>query len=81
LSLLDPVDFIDGLESIPGLDLNMVEKRCLLAVLTKEEIGNAIVLEEIELIIKNLMEEGKSLSNRSPGKSLRTNSEKVVENY
>ena len=49
-----PEGLIEGIRSIGIDDLTQREIKCLLRVLTKPEIDNAIVLDELLAIMENL---------------------------
>ena len=49
-----PEGLIEGIRSIGIDDLSQKEIKCLLRVLTKPEIDNAIILDELLAIMENL---------------------------
>jgi len=54
LDLLPPSQFLKGLEVDLGItDLTDLEVACLMRVLAKPELGNAIIVNEFALIMEN----------------------------
>jgi hypothetical protein len=52
IGVLAPMDFVEGLMTL-GTEFNEVEVQCLLSILSKPQLENFILLEEIEKIIEN----------------------------
>jgi len=53
LELLSPIGFLEGIKEIGVLDLEEVEVACLMRVLTKPNLENAILLKELMVIMEN----------------------------
>jgi len=53
IELLSPIAFLEGVKEIGLTDLSELEAACLLRVLSKPEIENAIILNELVLIMEN----------------------------
>ena len=53
LELLSPVAFLECCKEIGLKELTELEAACLLRVLTKQELENAIILNELVLIMEN----------------------------
>ena len=54
LELLSPVGFLEGVKEAAGIeDLSEMEAACLLRVLAKPELDNAIILNEFTMIMEN----------------------------
>ena len=53
IELLSPVGFLEGIKDMGVTDLEEVEVACLMRVLTKPELENAILLKELILIMEN----------------------------
>ena len=53
LELLSPVGFLEGVKALGVTDLEEVEVACLMRVLTKADLENAILLRELVVIMDN----------------------------
>jgi hypothetical protein len=53
LELLSPIGFLEGIKDIGITDLEEVEVACLMRVLTKADLENAILLRELIIIMEN----------------------------
>lgn len=53
LELLSPIGFLEGVKEIGVTDLEEVEVACLMRVLTKSDLENAILLRELIVIMEN----------------------------
>lgn len=53
LELLSPIGFLEGIKEIGIMDLEEVEVACLMRVLTKPNLENAILLKELIVIMEN----------------------------
>lgn len=53
LELLSPLSFLEGVKDIGLDDLQEIEAACLMRVLAKLELDNAIILNELTLIMEN----------------------------
>ena len=53
LELLSPLSFLEGVKEIGLDDLQEIEAACLMRVLAKPELENAIILNELVLIMEN----------------------------
>lgn len=53
LELLSPIGFLEGVKELGIADLQEVEAACLMRVLSKQELDNAIILNELVLIMEN----------------------------
>ena len=53
LEMLSPVGFLEGIKDLGVTDLEEVEVACLLRVLTKPNLANAILLQELIVIMEN----------------------------
>jgi hypothetical protein len=53
LELLSPIGFLEGVKEIGVTDLEEVEVACLMRVLTKADLENAILLRELIVIMEN----------------------------
>lgn len=54
LELLSPIGFLEGVKEAAGIeDLTEIEAACLLRVLAKPELENAIILNEFTMIMEN----------------------------
>ena len=54
LELLSPIGFLEGVKEAAGIeDLTEMEAACLLRVLAKPELDNAIILNEFTMIMEN----------------------------
>ena len=54
LELLSPIGFLEGVKEAAGIeDLSEMEAACLLRVLAKPELDNAIILNEFTMIMEN----------------------------
>ena len=65
LELLSPIGFLEGVKEIGVTDLEEVEVACLMRVLTKADLENAILLRELIVIMENFGiqdDEGEELS-------------------
>ena len=51
--MLSPVAFLEGIKELGLSDLSELEAACLLRVLNKPELENAIILNELVLIMEN----------------------------
>jgi hypothetical protein len=52
--LLSPIGFLEGVKEAAGIDdLTEMEAACLLRVLAKPELDNAIILNEFTMIMEN----------------------------
>lgn len=50
---MSPIAFLEGIKDLGMQDLTEMEAACLLRVLTKPELDNAIILNELVLIMEN----------------------------
>jgi hypothetical protein len=50
---MNPIAFLEGVKEVGMVDLTEMEAACLLRVLTKPELDNAIILNELILIMEN----------------------------
>jgi hypothetical protein len=53
LELLSPIGFLEGIKDLEITDLEEVEVACLMRVLTKPNLENAILLNELIVIMEN----------------------------
>ena len=53
LELLSPIGFLEGIKELGILDLQEVDVACLMRVLTKPNLENAILLKELQVIMEN----------------------------
>jgi hypothetical protein len=53
LELLSPIGFLEGVKELGVTDLEEVEVACLMRVLTKADLENAILLRELIVIMEN----------------------------
>ena len=53
LELLSPIGFLEGIKDLGIVDLEEVEVACLMRVLTKPNLENAILLKELTIIMEN----------------------------
>jgi hypothetical protein len=53
IELLTPMAFLEGVKLIGLSDLSQVEAACVLRVLSKPELENAVILNELVLIMEN----------------------------
>lgn len=53
LELLSPIGFLEGVKELGLTDLEEVEVACLMRVLTKADLENAILLRELIVIMDN----------------------------
>lgn len=53
LEMLSPVGFLEGIKELGVTDLEEVEVACLLRVLTKPNLANYILLQELIVIMEN----------------------------
>lgn len=53
LELLSPIGFLEGIKELGVVDLEEVEVACLMRVLTKPNLENAILLKELIVIMEN----------------------------
>ena len=53
LELLNPISFLEGVREAGLEDLQEMEAACLMRVLSKPELDNAIILNELVLIMEN----------------------------
>ena len=53
LELLNPINFLEGVREAGLDDLQEMEAACLMRVLSKPELDNAIILNELVLIMEN----------------------------
>ncbi len=51
--MLTPVGFLEGIKDLGVTDLEEVEVACLMRVLTKPDLENAILLKELQVIMEN----------------------------
>jgi len=50
---LSPIGFLEGIKDLGVTDLEEVEVACLMRVLTKPNLDNAILLKELVVIMEN----------------------------
>lgn len=53
LELLSPIGFLEGVKDLGVTDLEEVEVACLMRVLTKADLENAILVRELIVIMEN----------------------------
>lgn len=53
IELLSPIGFLEGIKDLGITDLEEVEVACLMRVLTKTDLENAILLQELIVIMEN----------------------------
>ena len=53
LELLSPIGFLEGIKDLGITDLEEVEVACLMRVLTKPNLENAILVKELIVIMEN----------------------------
>ena len=53
IELLSPIGFLEGIKELGITDLEEVEVACLMRVLTKPDLDNAILLRELIVIMEN----------------------------
>ena len=53
LELLSPIGFLEGIKELDVVDLEEIEVACLMRVLTKPNLENAILLNELIVIMEN----------------------------
>lgn len=53
LELLSPIGFLEGLKELGITELEEVEVACLMRVLTKPDLENAILVKELQIIMEN----------------------------
>lgn len=51
--MLSPIGFLEGIKDLEITDFNEVEVACLMRVLTKTDLDNAILLQELIVIMEN----------------------------
>lgn len=51
--MLSPIGFLEGIKDLGITDLEEVEVACLMRVLTKPNLENAILLKELIVIMEN----------------------------
>jgi hypothetical protein len=51
--LLSPIGFLEGIKDLGIIDLEEVEVACLMRVLTKPNLENAILVKELVVIMEN----------------------------
>jgi hypothetical protein len=51
--LLSPIGFLEGIKELGVTDLEEVEVACLMRVLTKPNLENAILVKELIVIMEN----------------------------
>ena len=70
LELLSPIGFLEGIKELGVIDLEEVEVACLMRVLTKPNLDNAILVKELVQIMENfgIQEEGGE-GDAPPGKT------------
>jgi hypothetical protein len=50
---LSPIGFLEGIKDLGIIDLEEVEVACLMRVLTKPNLENAILVKELVVIMEN----------------------------
>lgn len=53
IELLSPIGFLEGMKDLGIVELEEVEVACLMRVLTKPDLENAILLNELIIIMEN----------------------------
>jgi hypothetical protein len=53
LELLSPIGFLEGIKELGIVDLEEIEVACLMRVLTKPNLENAILVKELIIIMSN----------------------------
>ena len=53
LELISPIGFLEGIKDLGITDLEEIEVACLMRVLTKPNLENAILLKELMIIMEN----------------------------
>ena len=54
IELLSPIGFLEGIKELGIVDLEEIEVACLMRVLTKPELENAIIMKELIIIMENV---------------------------
>jgi hypothetical protein len=53
IELLSPLGFLEGVKALGISDLEEVDVGCLMRILTKPDLENAILLQELIIIMEN----------------------------
>ena len=53
LELISPIGFLEAIKDLGITDLEEIEVACLMRVLTKPNLENAILLKELAIIMEN----------------------------
>ena len=53
LELISPIGFLEGIKDLGITELEEIEVACLMRVLTKPNLDNAILLKELIIIMEN----------------------------
>jgi hypothetical protein len=53
IELLSPIGFLEGIKDLGITDFEEIQVACLMRVLTKPELENAIMLKELIVIMEN----------------------------
>jgi len=53
LEMISPIGFLEGIKDLSITDLEEIEVACLMRVLTKPNLENAILLKELVIIMEN----------------------------
>lgn len=62
LELISPIGFLEGIKDLGITELEEIEVACLMRVLTKPSLDNAILLKELIIIMENfgIFEDGET---------------------
>lgn len=53
MELLSPIGFLEGVKGLGISDLEEIDVACLMRILTKPDLENAIMLSELIIIMEN----------------------------
>lgn len=53
LELLSPIGFLEGVKALGISDLEEIDVACLMRILTKPDLDNSILLQELIIIMEN----------------------------
>jgi len=53
VELISPIGFLESIKNLGIMDLEELEVACLMRVLTKPNLDNAILLKELQIIMEN----------------------------
>lgn len=67
LELLSPIGFLEGVKALGISDLEEIDVACLMRILTKPDLDNAILLQELIIIMENF-----NINDQSPQRTQNT---------